>query len=941
MIEFKSSYNPDEIENKWYPIWEEKGYFKPKNEAERTSFSIVIPPPNVTGSLHMGHALNATIQDILIRWKRMLGHKVLWLPGTDHAGIATQNVVERELAKKGLDRYKIGREEFIQMIWKWKEEYGGKIIHQLKRLGASCDWSKERFTLDEGLSKAVKEVFVRLFEEGLIYRDDRLINWCPRCHTALSDLEVEYEEIEGKLYEIRYPVVDAPDKFITVATTRPETMLGDVAVAVHPNDERYKDLVGLMVDLPLTGRKIPVIADLDVDKEFGTGAVKITPAHDFNDEAIAKRHNLPSISVISEDGSMSDMAGDRYKGLDRYHCRKKIIEDLDELGLLEGQKKYIHSVGHCYRCKTIIEPFLTVQWYVKIKGLAEEAIRVVEDKKIRLIPDSWENNYFAWMKDIRDWCISRQIWWGHRIPVWYCPECKNEKGQRQGDLIEHIFFEPIKGKDSREYNGGSYSELRASDFSPIDIIKNSKIIKVPKGIKPLCSREDIKECPECGSKELIRDPDVLDTWFSSALWPFSTLGWPEDTEDLKTFYPTNVLVTGFDILFFWVARMIMMGLKFMKEVPFRDVYIHALVRDSKGQKMSKSKGNVIDPLLMIDRYGADAFRFTLAVFAAQGRDIRFSEDRVEGYRHFINKLWNATKFILNNYESWQKKAINEKELDLPSKWILHRLSAAVENVNRNLESYRFNDAANSLYQFVWHEFCDWYIELSKPIIYQKDLIKNREQVINCLFYVLEIVLKLLHPFMPFVTEEIWSIIFDREISIMISPYPENLPIYPEEEEKMNYIINAITGIRSIRGELNIPPSLEIRAEIKPSLKDIEDILKENLIFIKKLCRCKDVNIGMDIKRPEGSAVFVSDKMEIYIPIKGLLDIDSEIERLNKEKAKIIEAINSLSKKLSNEEFLKNAPANIVQKERLRYEELCIKIDKVEENLRLLQASIKT
>lgn len=939
MIEIKSTYSPEEIENKWYPIWEEKGYFKPKNEAERPAFCIVIPPPNITGSLHMGHALNATIQDILIRWKRMLGHKVLWLPGTDHAGIATQNVVERELAKKGLDRYKVGREEFIQMIWKWKEEYGGRIIHQLKRLGASCDWSKERFTLDEGLSKAVKEVFIRLFEEGLIYRDDRLINWCPRCHTALSDLEVEYEEIEGKLYEIKYPVINTPGKFITVATTRPETMLGDVAVAVHPDDERYKDIVGLMVDLPLTGRKIPVIADLEVDREFGTGALKITPAHDFNDEAIAKRHNLPFISVISEDASMSDRAGKRYKGLDRYHCRKKIIEDLDELGLLEGQKKYIHSVGHCYRCKTIIEPFLTVQWYVDIKGLAAEAIRVVEEKKIRLIPDSWENNYFAWMKDIRDWCISRQIWWGHRIPAWYCPECKNEKGQRQGDLIEHIFFEPIKGKDSRQYNGGTYSELRASGFSPIDIIKNSKIIRVPKGVRPLCSRDEPKECPECGSKELIRDPDVLDTWFSSALWPFSTLGWPEDTEDLKTFYPTNVLVTGFDILFFWVARMIMMGLKFMKEVPFRDVYIHALVRDSKGQKMSKSKGNVIDPLLMIDKYGADAFRFTLAVFAAQGRDIRFSEDRVEGYRHFINKLWNATKFILNNYESWQKKAINEKELDLPSKWILHRLSVTVGNVNRYLDSYRFNDAANSIYQFVWHEFCDWYIELSKPIIYQKELIKNRESVINCLFYILETVLKLLHPFMPFVTEEIWSIIFDREKSIMISHYPENLPVYPEEEEKMNYIINAITGIRSIRGELNIPPSLDIRVEIKTFLKDIEDILKENLIFIKKLCRCKDVNIGMDIKRPEGSAISVSDKMEIYIPIKGLLDIDSEIERLNKEKAKIIEAINSLSKKLSNEEFLKNAPANVVQKERLRYEELCIKIDKVEENLRLLQASI--
>lgn len=938
MIKLKSTYSPEDIENKWYPIWEEMGYFKPKDDSKRPAFCIVIPPPNVTGSLHMGHALNATIQDILVRWRRMLGYKVLWLPGTDHAGIATQNVVERELTKKGLDRYKVGREEFIKLVWKWKEEYGGRIIHQLKRLGASCDWSKERFTLDEGLSKAVREVFVRLFEEGLIYKDDRLINWCPRCHTALSDLEVEHEEIEGKLYEIKYPVVNSPDRFITVATTRPETMLGDVAVAVHPDDERYKDMIGLMVDLPLTGRRIPIIADLDVDREFGTGAVKVTPAHDFNDEIIAKRHNLPSISVISEDGTMSDVAGVRYKGLDRYICRKRIVEDLDELGLLEGQKRYAHSVGHCYRCKTIIEPFLTVQWYVRVKGLAEEAVRAVKEKKIRLIPDSWENNYFAWMRDIKDWCISRQIWWGHRIPVWYCTECKSESGKKQGDLIEHVFFEAIKDKDGREYHGGRYSHLRALGFSPANIIKNSKMIKVPKDVRPICSRDDLRECPECGSKELIRDPDVLDTWFSSALWPFSTLGWPDETEDLKTFYPTNILVTGFDILFFWVARMIMMGLKFMKDVPFRDVYIHALVRDSKGQKMSKSKGNVIDPLLMIDRYGADAFRFTLAVFAAQGRDIRFSEDRVEGYRHFINKLWNAAKFISNNYQSFAKKSIDEEELNLSSKWILHRLAVTVDNVNRDLENYRFNDAANTIYQFVWHEFCDWYIEFSKPVIFQN--IKDKGSVINCLFYVLETVLKLLHPFMPFVTEELWSTIFDKERSIMISPFPKNLPTYPEDEEKMNYVINAITGIRSIRGELNIPPSLEIGAEIKTSVKEVEDILKENIILIKKLCRCKDIFIGMDVVRPEGSAIFVSDKMEIYVPIKGLLDIDSEIERLNKEKAKISETINFLRKKLSNEEFIKNAPTNVVQKERSRFEDLCLKMDKIEENLRLLQTSIK-
>jgi valyl-tRNA synthetase len=940
MIELKKSYNPDEIENKWYSYWEERGYFKPNLQAPRKPFSIVIPPPNITGSLHMGHALNATIQDILVRWKRMLGHKVLWLPGTDHAGIATQNVVERELAKNGLDRYKVGREEFIEMVWKWKEEYGGRIIHQLKRLGASCDWSRERFTLDEGLSEAVREIFVRLFEEGLIYRDSRLINWCPRCHTALSDLEVEHEEIEGKLYEIRYPISNSfHSKYITVATTRPETMLGDVAVAVHPEDDRYKGFIGLMAELPLTGRKIPIIGDLDVNKDFGTGAVKITPAHDFNDELIAKRHNLSSISVISEDGKMSEAAGHRYKGLDRYQCRKKILEDLEELGLLEGQKKYLHSVGHCYRCKTIIEPLLTVQWYVKIQPLAKEAIKAVEEKKIRLIPDSWENNYFAWMKDIKDWCISRQIWWGHQIPVWYCPACKNSDGITQGDLINHTFYEPITTKDGKTLYGGTYSELRSANISSFEIIRNSKIIKIPKNVYPICSREKLKECPKCGSKELIRDPDVLDTWFSSALWPFSTLGWPLETEDLRTFYPTSVLVTGFDIIFFWVARMIMMGLKFMNEVPFKDVYIHALVRDSKGQKMSKSKGNVIDPLHMIERYGADAFRFTLAVFAAQGRDVRFSEERVEGYRHFINKIWNAAKFIVSNYQHWTKRPLEYKELDLPSRWILHRLAITVENVNRDLENYRFNDAANNIYQFIWHEFCDWYIEFTKPAIYQT-YAPHREVVINCLFYVLENIIKLLHPFMPFVTEELWNEIFREKEGIIVAPFPEKLPIYPEDEEKMNYVINAIAGIRSIRGELNIPPSLEIRANIKTASEDVSDTLERHLFLIKKLSRCKDIIIGTDIEKPKGSAISVHHKMEIFIPIEGLLDVESEIERLKKEKSKITESLSFLRKKLSNEEFLNNAPKNVIQKDREKFEELTLKLQKIEENLRLLHAYSK-
>jgi valyl-tRNA synthetase len=932
MNEIKKGYTPEEIEDRWYAFWEKSGFFSPDPDAQKP-FGIVIPPPNVTGSLHMGHALNATVQDILSRWKRMSGFKVLWLPGMDHAGIATQNVVERELSKEGIDRHKLGRDAFIERVWKWKAEYGGRIIHQLKKLGASCDWSRERFTLDEGLSRAVREVFVRLFEEGLVYRDNRLINWCPRCHTALSDLEVEYEDIAGKLYNIKYPFSDGSG-YIIVATTRPETMLGDTAVAVNPEDERYKNLIDRHINLPLTGRKIPIIADASVDPSFGTGAVKVTPAHDFNDEATGRRHNLPSVSVIAEDGRMSLEAGERYAGLDRYQCRKKVIEDLQELDLLEGEKKHQHSVGHCYRCKTIIEPLLTIQWYVKIEPLAKEAVKVVEDGKIRLIPDSWNNNYFGWMRDIKDWCISRQIWWGHQIPVWYCPDCKGENGSPpQGELIEHIFYEPVRPKDGSLKSGGIYSELRMAGLGHDEIIKNSKIIRISKSVKTICGMEDIKECPKCGSKNIIRDPDVLDTWFSSALWPFSTLGWPDNTDDLKTFYPTTVLVTGFDILFFWVARMIMMGLKFMNDVPFRDVYIHALVRDSKGQKMSKSKGNVIDPLVMIDKYGADAFRFSLAAFAAQGRDVRFSEERVEGYRHFINKLWNATKFIMS--QGCRPSAASCQPSTLAESWILSRLAFAAEETNRNLENYRFNDAANSIYQFVWHEFCDWYIELTKPVFYNGTP-EEKASVANCLFFVLENILKLLHPFMPFVTEEIWQSVFERSESIMRSSYPSGLTRYADAEEKMNYIIDAITGIRSVRGELNISPSLEIRADIKAHSEETAHLLKDNSIVLKKLSRAKEINIGTAVERSKGSAVSVKSGMDIYIPIEGLLDVAAEINRLNKEMSKIEESISFLNKKLQNEDFLKNAPKHVLEKDRTKFEELLAQKTKIEDNRGVLK-----
>jgi valyl-tRNA synthetase len=843
----------------------------------------------------MGHALNAVLQDILSRWKRMSGYKVLWLPGTDHAGIATQNVVEKQLASEGLDRYKFGREAFIERVWKWKAEYGGKIIHQLKSLGASCDWSRERFTLDEGLSRAVREVFVRLYEEGLIYRDDRLINWCPRCHTALSDLEVEHEEFEGNLSFIKYPLSDG-SSHITVATTRPETMLGDTAVAVHPDDNRYRDLIGKTVDLPLTKRSITIIADNAVDPSFGTGAVKITPAHDFNDEAVAKRHSPPLkfITVIGKDGHMTEDAGSRYAGMDRYDCRRVVLNDLKEQKLLERREKYKYSLGHCYRCKTVIEPLLTLQWYVNVKPLAQEAMKVVREEKIKIVPKAWENTYFAWMENIRDWCISRQIWWGHRIPAWYCQERKSEKCRMQNGIV--------------------------------------------------VAREDPLDCPYCGSQNLIQDEDVLDTWFSSALWPFSTLGWPNKTVDLETFYPTTVLVTGFDIIFFWVARMIMMGLKFMEDVPFRDVYIHALVRDIKGQKMSKSKGNVVDPLTMMDRYGTDAFRFTLAAFAAQGRDVKFSEERVEGYRHFVNKLWNAARFIMINLQTVetqrQAKAQGLTASNLSVRWILSRLAVTADNINRALDEYRFNDAASEIYQFIWHEFCDWYIEMAKSDI------KNQEfqmSVIECLLYTLDASLRLLHPFMSFVTEEIWQKIphvrGDKEKigeSIMISEYPNSLPRDYQAEEDMSYIIDAVTGIRTIRGELNVPPSSELRVAIKTYSQKAEGILRENVSYLKKLAHAGEIRIGMEVEKPEGSATCVKSSMEIYVLLKGVLNIEVELDRLKKAKAEIDGSISFLNKKLHNEDFLLRAPKEVVEKERVKCEELTMRKERIIESIKKLK-----
>ncbi len=936
------SYSSEE-EMKWYDFWTAEGFFRPEINRDGTPFCIVIPPPNVTGSLHMGHALNVTLQDILTRWKRMQGYSALWLPGTDHAGIATQNVVERELAKEGKDRYSLGRDNFIKRIWQWKEEYGGRIIHQLKRLGASCDWSRQRFTLDEGLSRAVREVFVRLFDEGLIYRDLRLINWCPRCHTALSDLEVEHEELEGKLIYIRYPLADGSG-YIVVATTRPETMLGDTAVAVHPEDERYSHLVGKKVKLPLTKREIPIIADPMVDPSFGTGAVKVTPAHDFNDEEMARRQTppLPFVKVIDDSGRMTEEAGKRYAGLNRYECRELVLEDLREMGLIEKEQKHVHSVGHCYRCKTIIEPFSTVQWYVSVKGLAEEAMKAVNTGKIRIIPEGWINSYNAWMENIKDWCISRQIWWGHQIPVWYCPYCKTEEGQPQGDLIYINFYRPIDA-GGEKIKGGTYTELRLRGITTEQIMEYANTVNIDTNVQPICSKEDPTECPRCGSQELIRDPDVLDTWFSSALWPFSTLGWPEQTEDLKRFYPTDVLVTGFDILFFWVARMIMMGLKFMDDVPFRDVYIHALVRDSKGQKMSKSKGNVIDPLVMIERYGADAFRFTLTAFAAQGRDIRFSEDRVEGYRNFINKIWNAARFIMMNTEDITPSAdINAwlDELDVTGRWIISTLNRTTVEMDRALKEYRFNDAANIIYQFIWHEFCDWYIELAKPILYTEPADergrKLRSATQNCLLYLLEHILRLLHPFMPFVTEELWQNIPHEGKSIMISPYPYYLETDDTAEKEMGIIKEAITAVRSIRGELNISPSAELEIQVRPFDRETYRTLKDNELYIRKLARAGDIKIDMDIKKSRGSAIAVKEHLEVYIPLAGLIDVDSEIRRLRKDLKKVEENISVLDRKLINEDFIQKAPPEVVEKEKKRYNEFMMKKERILESINRLE-----
>jgi valyl-tRNA synthetase len=866
-------YEPKDVEGRWYTYWEKNRLFQPDLKSGKEPYCIVIPPPNVTGSLHMGHALNNTLQDILCRFKRMKGHNVLWQPGTDHAGIATQNVVEKDLARRGLDRNQIGREAFIKEVWEWKEKYGGVILNQLKRLGCSCDWSRERFTMDEGLSRAVREVFVQLYDDGLIYRGDYIINWCPRCRTALADLEVEHEETDSFLYYILYPFENR-DGGLVVATTRPETLLGDTAVAVNPEDKRYRGLQGTLVILPILNKPIPVILDKYVDMDFGTGALKITPAHDLNDFEIGNAHQLERIRVISEDGTMNELAGP-YQGMDRFECRERILNDLKNAGLVKKIEPYRNAIGHCYRCKTMIEPLLSKQWFVKTGPLAEKAMGAVKEGKTKIVPSNWEAVYFDWMNNIRDWCVSRQIWWGHRIPAWYCQAC--------GEVI--------------------------------------------------VAREAPRECSACHSSDLVQETDVLDTWFSSALWPFSTLGWPDETEELTIFYPTTAMVTGFDILFFWVARMMMMGLQFMGDVPFQDVYIHALVRDAYGKKMSKSKGNVIDPLDVLDHYGTDAFRFTLAALAAQGRDIKLSEERISGYRHFVNKIWNSARLVLMNVDEEGQRSSQEAVYSLQERWILARLNSVSGEITKALEAYRFNDAANLCYQFVWHEFCDWYLEMVKPGLYGED-----DQVRASSRYILQkaltAVLKLLHPFMPFVSEEIWQRLPGTEGSIMVASFPEPSEFPPDEQalKEMELLMGVITGVRNIRGEMSIPPAKSVDIVLDMPNPEEEEIVRQNIAHIQNLARVGSVQVAAKVAKPEASATAVFGENQVHVLLKGLLDFREEQRRLRKEIKKIEKDMELAERKLSNKEFMDKAPEEVIEKVKEKVSSMQLHLEKLNHNL---------
>jgi valyl-tRNA synthetase len=856
MSEIADRYDPTRVEPHWYAVWEERGYFHADAASPKKPYCIVIPPPNVTGSLHLGHALNNTLQDILIRYKRMDGYNALWMPGTDHAGIATQYVVERQLEKEGKTKEDLGREAFIARVWQWKEESGGTIIRQLKRLGASCDWARERFTMDPGLSAAVREVFVRLWEDGLIYRGDYIVNWCPRCQTVLSDVEVEREDQDAEFVYIKY----GP---LTLGTVRPETKLGDTAVAVHPKDKRYKKYVGKTLEVPSVEGNITlrVVADSAVDPKFGTGVIKVTPGHDATDFEIGRRHNLPIRSVIGFDGKMTALAG-KYAGLDRFETRKRIVADMQALGLIDRIEPYRHSVGVCYRCKTVVEPLVSKQWYVRMKPLAEPAIKAVRSGKIKIVPRAWSKTYFHWMENIRDWTISRQLWWGHRIPVWYC--------DRDGSMH--------------------------------------------------ASRTDLTECPQCKGP-LRQETDVLDTWFSSGLWPFSTLGWPESTPELKVFYPTSVLSTGFDILTFWVARMAMLGIKFMGDVPFRHVYIHALIRDAEGQKMSKSKGNVVDPLSVMDKYGTDAFRFTLAALAAQGRDIRLAEERIEGYRNFANKIWNAARLVLTNLEGYDPALARRGTPSVADRWIKSRLTEATAQVRKAIDSYRFNDAASAVYQFLWHEYCDWYLEIAKRSLYQPESPAARAVTQRTLVETLEATLRLLHPFMPFISEELWQRLPHQGDSIMIAAFPKasSKGRDPEAERLMAPVLDVVSAIRTIRSESRISPALELTVSVKPASPLVTAALADGAAVIGSLARAA-ITVSADGARPANSAMAATPSGDVFVRLEGVVDFDAERQRLRKEVERARKEIAFLEGKLGRPEFVERAPAEVVERERSRLTE---------------------
>ena len=890
--ELNKVYDPKSFEGRLYKTWEEKGYFKADSKSKKEPYTIVIPPPNVTGQLHMGHAFDETLQDILIRYKRMAGYEALWVPGTDHAGIATQIKVEAELREKeGLTRYDLGRDKFLERVWDWKEKYGNRIISQIKQLGCSCDWSRERFTMDEGCSKAVREVFVNLYNKELIYRGPRIINWCPNCITALSNEEVEHTEQAGHFWHIKYQI-KGTDDYVIIATTRPETLFGDTAVAVNPEDERYKNIVGKTLLLPLTDREIPVIADEYVDKEFGTGCVKITPAHDPNDFEVGKRHDLEIIKVMNDDATMNSYAG-KYEGMDRYECRAAMIKDLEEMGLLVKTEDHSHNVGQCYRCGTTIEPIVSNQWFVKMKPLAEAAIEAVNSKETEFVPERFSKTYMNWMENVYDWCISRQLWWGHRIPAFYCDDC--------GEMT--------------------------------------------------VSKEDITVCPKCG-KPVRQEEDVLDTWFSSALWPFSTLGWPEKTDDLDKFYPTNTLVTGYDIIFFWVSRMIFSACEHTGKAPFKHVFIHGLVRDGNGEKMSKSKGNGVDPLLIIDMYGADALRFALVTGVAPGNDMRFpvtydppvekgknpnpevnkivGAPGVESSRNFANKMWNAARFVLMNIDHTDTALPSEDKLGAEDKWILTKLDKLIAEVTENLEKFELGIALAKVYDFIWDEYCDWYIEMCKPR-FQTDAKETAGRVLS---YVLSRALELMHPFMPFITEEIWQHLPHDGETIMKADWPTAGKFsWNEDEESIELIKEAIKAVRNARAEKNVPPSKKVKTYV---ITNIADKFERGLIFFEKLASCSEVVISSDKSvLPENIVTVVVEGAEISLPLGDLVDKDKELERLGKERDRLIGEIKRVEGKLSNQGFVAKAPKEVVEAEAAKGKTYKEMLEKVEEAIKAL------